>query len=137
MSGRRYEDSELAIMLKIYESESKETILAALPGRTWDGIKYVAKTRLKLSRRKIVNSLFRRHSECPIIDALRKRRVQLGLHQGDVAKAAGYNTQTIERGESRRTDSQFTLIKSWAESLGFELRLYDTGNVKAKRMANV
>jgi DNA-binding phage protein len=60
----------------------------------------------------------------PIIEALHKRRVELKISLGVLAKETGLNRNTLYNHESKKFPS-LTTLDLWCSALGFRLTLAD------------
>lgn len=61
----------------------------------------------------------------PIVDALRERRIELGLTQADVAKRRGFAwyTAQVSRAETGQASPTLVTLRSWANALNCDLVL--------------
>lgn len=72
----------------------------------------------------------RREAQSPelwvVIQGLRRRRMQLGLSQFQVAEKMGYAQTQISQWENGKRGITFPALADWAEALGGEVELYLT-----------
>jgi len=66
-----------------------------------------------------------KEADCPIIDKLIERRIELNLSIAEVSNLSGYGTTTINQWESERQSPRLSALIDWAQSLNMELLIFD------------
>lgn len=130
VEGVEWSEAEHAVLAKLWHHETREKLLRALPGRTWGAIRSRAKKTLQLRRRGFGGNNGRRVTNDPAVKVLRKRRLELGLTQEEVADVVGWDFNVIARAERGDRLPPYGCFKDWAYALGMGVRLHVVGESK-------
>jgi transcriptional regulator with XRE-family HTH domain len=61
----------------------------------------------------------------PMIQALRQRRIELGLSQGALNRRMGGSSANIHRWEAEQNSPSWFMMRCWAQALDCELKLIE------------
>lgn len=123
--GRGWTTGERRVLRDVYPNGTREAILAALPGRTWDAITAFAST--QCVHRQRLPTKRRRRAIAPLVQQLIERRLALRLRQMDVALKAGVSTSTLASIEAGSADPRLTSLRAIAVALGAEIVMLEFG----------
>lgn len=111
--------AEMAALRELWPRASRKEVMAALPNRAWSAIGKRA------SSLGLLRSAHRRYPKVhPMIAQLRTERERLGWSRPQLAKRVGVHRQQIATWELGIAQPLWFFVETWAEALGFELRLW-------------
>lgn len=110
---------EIELLSSLWPHASPEEITKAIPNHSWASITAKAS---HVGIRRVWRSA-PKSPRNPLMIALRKRRLAMGLHAVDLAKRMGYPRTSLMLWELSKSAPRFNSLLTWCEALGVELTI--------------